>query len=282
MLDPTPSSRGWLCYVSDLHLLLLFALVLRIIFIYLGCFLDRNSISYTDVDYHVFTDAAEFIVQGMESLINICHILLISHLIVGKSPYERFGYRYPPVIGLLLVPGVYYNIPILGKLLFSLFDVLNVYMIYQIINSTKIIGDDNNNYKKNISVLLALSWAINPLAINICTRGNADSITNFIALTLLYLIQVKRNNFLSGILYGFLIYFRIYPIIYSLPIVLFIRGVDHTSAIRDIFSFHNAYKLMHFFHSALAMMLICTSLSYSVYGDQYLSDALYYHAQRYY
>ncbi len=78
-MDHMFSSRGWLYYVSDLHLLLLFALVLRIIFIYLGCFLDRYSISYTDVDYHVFTDAAEFIVQGMESLINICHISLISH-----------------------------------------------------------------------------------------------------------------------------------------------------------------------------------------------------------
>ncbi len=153
-------------------------------------------------------------------------------------------------------------------------------MIYNIINSTKI-SNGNYNYRKNISLLLALSWAFNPLAINICTRGNADSVTNLVALMLLYLVQVKKNNVIGGVLYGFFIYFRIYPIIYSLAIALFILGIDHISTFREIFSVRYVRHLICFFHGAIATMLICISLSYYNYGDKYLSNALYYHAQRY-
>ena len=152
-------------------------------------------------------------------------------------------------------------------------------MMYKIVNSTKV-SSGTDNYRRNISLLLALSWALNPLAVNICTRGNADSVTNLVALMLLYLVQVKKNNVVSGILYGFFIYFRIYPIIYALAIALFILRIDHISTFREIFSIPRA--LICFFHSAIATMLICISLSYSIYGDKYLSDALYHHAQRYY
>ena len=45
--------------------------------------------------------------------------------------------------------------------------------------------------------LVAWFWALNPLAINICTRGSADSITNCMVLALLYqLMQRSKYSYL--------------------------------------------------------------------------------------
>ena len=50
--------------------------------------------------------------------------------------------------------------------------------------------------------LVAWFWALNPLAINICTRGSADSITNCMVLALLYQLMQRSK-------YPNLIYFII-------------------------------------------------------------------------
>ena len=41
---------------------------------------------------------------------------------------------------------------------------------------------------------VAWFWALNPLAINICTRGSADSITNCMVLALLYLLMQQSKH----------------------------------------------------------------------------------------
>ena len=47
--------------------------------------------------------------------------------------------------------------------------------------------------------LVAWFWALNPLAINICTRGSADSITNCMVLALLY--QLMQRSKYSNLIY---------------------------------------------------------------------------------
>ena len=70
---------------------LLIGLVLRILLIAFGSFVDHActwcsftfplaiSLNYTDIDYHVFSDAASLILQG-------------------QSPYFRETYRYTPLL----------------------------------------------------------------------------------------------------------------------------------------------------------------------------------------
>jgi GPI transamidase subunit PIG-U len=56
------------------------------------------------------------------------------------------------------------------------------------------------------SCSVAWLWALNPLAINICTRGSADSLTNCLVLALIYYLmqQSKRFSFFYlNSLYGF-------------------------------------------------------------------------------
>ena len=62
----------------DIHSLLLFSAIFRVILIVYGEWQDAHmEVRYTDVDYLVFSDAAAL-------------------MAVGDSPYKRTTYRYSP------------------------------------------------------------------------------------------------------------------------------------------------------------------------------------------
>jgi phosphatidylinositol glycan class M len=85
--------------VSEKRLLLL-AAALRIFFIAFGQWQDAHmEVPYTDIDYHVFSDAAALLAKG-------------------RSPFERETYRYSPLLALFLVPNILLH-PAWGKVLFS-------------------------------------------------------------------------------------------------------------------------------------------------------------------
>lgn len=76
----------------------------RLAVVFYGIFHDHwFRVPFTDVDYHVFSDAAQ-------------------HVAMGGSPYDRHTYRYPPLLAWLLVPNCLH--PVWGKILFSALDLL--------------------------------------------------------------------------------------------------------------------------------------------------------------
>lgn len=84
--------------------LLYLAIAIRAVLIMFGRWQDSNlDVSYTDVDYMVYSDAAQFICQG-------------------DSPYNRSTYRYTPLLAWLLVPNCV--LPEYGKILFSAYDIM--------------------------------------------------------------------------------------------------------------------------------------------------------------
>ena len=88
-----------------LKLLYCFAALLRALLVLYAELHDRTSpVKYTDIDYFVFSDAAEYVAQG-------------------RSPYERHTYRYTPFLALLLVPNALAR-AVWGKALFCLADLL--------------------------------------------------------------------------------------------------------------------------------------------------------------
>ncbi|KAJ1442116.1 PIG-M-domain-containing protein [Ochromonadaceae sp. CCMP2298] len=128
------------------------ALALRFAFVLLGSFLDSSlqGLQYTDIDYYVFSDAASLVRQG-------------------ESPYERATYRYPPLLALLLVPNVLFSA--FGKVLFCLADALMVFEI--------------RRFHPHPHQGLCWMWALNPMSVNLCSRGSADSITNLLVVRVL-------------------------------------------------------------------------------------------------
>ena len=241
------------------------ALILRIVFIIIGYCLDSSGggLQYTDIDYHVFSDAAELVAKGL-------------------SPYERSSYRYPPVLALLLVPNVYFNA--FGKILFSIADSSIIFEL----------GNLLEHLDPHRSSLYCWLWVFNIASINICTRGSADSITNYLVLLSLRLVicskPSKPQNELVGMVLGVLVYLRVYPVIY-LPAYVFYGIItsittnrqvkegrvtyDYLKCLRAVA--HNTWVL---FLSTFVTLALLMAVSYHYYREDYLQNAVLYHLSR--
>lgn len=96
-----------------------------------------RGVRYTDIDYDVFTDAAE-------------------HVAYGRSPYDRHTYRYTPFLARLLalpyqysggVLGVMLSVRYFGKILFCVADVICGYIIVLLRRQRR---RSNSTYDTNI------------------------------------------------------------------------------------------------------------------------------------
>ncbi|XP_054284926.1 GPI mannosyltransferase 1-like [Macrosteles quadrilineatus] len=215
-----------------------------------------SEVQYTDIDYKVFTDAAR-------------------HVFKSESPYERYTYRYTPLIAYMLTPNVFFH-PAWGKFLFSILDVVVAILI------KKIVSLQYPNVSESMCVKCALAWLYNPLAIVISTRGNGDSLAAvLVILTILFL--KKENYFLAGVIHGVAIHTRLYPIAFSLAMYSSIPSdykCSKTSFSKIIKLFiPNSKRLKLVFGCVLALSWL-TFMFYKLYGYTYLDESLLFHLRR--
>ena len=218
----------------------------------------QNVVKYTDIDYVVFTDAAR----------NVWN---------GGSPYDRHTYRYTPLIAWMLVPNVTVT-PLFGKLVFSSCDVLIGYLIYEILRAmpSKLASQTNEMAKMS-----AILWLYFPLTVNICTRGSAESIIIVLVLLTLLLYQRKRY-FATGLMLGISIHFKMYPVIFSLPLYTALQD----ERMRKTTSNWVTKQLMP--NSARIRLVIGTTMTfvgltgicYFAYGWKFLNDTYLHHISR--
>ncbi|GAB68321.1 mannosyltransferase [Plasmodium cynomolgi strain B] len=176
-------------------LVLLLGIIVRVIIYYYSLWHDNNfDVKFTDVDYYVYSDAAKYVLRN-------------------ESPYKRYTYRYTPLLAYLMVPNFFFHFSF-GKILFSSFDFLIAIVLIRIL---RIKYPACKNYIFYVSL-----WILNPMVIIISIRGNADCIPClFVLLTLLCIYQKKI--YLAAIFYGLAVNFKIYPIIYALPLMLYLN-----------------------------------------------------------
>ena len=189
-------------------LLFLIAAIVRVTLIVYGNFHDLYfKVKYTDIDYVVFSDAARYIING-------------------TSPYRRATYRYTPLLAFLMTPNSLLH-PSFGKIFFSLCDLIVGWLIVEINKQSlgkysTVSGDATQISKiKTRTIFSLFLWLFNPLSMTISTRGNAESFQAVLVLAALLCIM-KRYDFIGGLFFGFAVHFKIYPVIFSLPISLYI------------------------------------------------------------
>lgn len=176
------------------------AILIRALFLVYGEWQDLNcSVKFTDIDYHVFSDAAQ-------------------HVVDGRSPYLRPTYRYTPLLAILLTLN-HYLFYSFGKVLFVLCDLGVALLIHQVLCLRGVA-----RFKRVVSISL---WLLNPLTAAVSSRGNAESLIAVLVLLTLYLVLCKRL-YLSAIFFGLSVHMKVFPIIYSLPLFLFIDE-DYTT-----------------------------------------------------
>uniref|UniRef100_A0A2P2HXA1 GPI alpha-1,4-mannosyltransferase I, catalytic subunit n=1 Tax=Hirondellea gigas TaxID=1518452 RepID=A0A2P2HXA1_9CRUS len=227
----------------------LLALLMRAVLIVYGEYHDQhNSVHYTDVDYHVLTDAARY----------VCN---------GGSPYERHTYRYTPLLAWLMIPNVLYNMAI-GKIIFCALDCVAAAIIYK----THLI----HGQTKHSAVKCSLLWLYNPIVIGISTRGSAESVVVTVVLLVYYLCQ-QNKVILTGIFLGVAIHLKIYPIIYSLPIYL---SLEEECGKNWWERFYPTTARLKLALAAVFSFVALTWTCYILYGFDYIQESYLYHVTR--
>lgn len=75
-------------------------------------------------------------------------------------------------------------------------------------------------------------WLLNPFVATISTRGSAESILAVIVLLTFYLLMTRRV-ISAAFVFGFSVHFKIYPILYALPILLFFDNAPDNARARS-------------------------------------------------
>lgn len=242
------------------------------------------GVAYTDIDYHVFTDAAQ-------------------HVAAGRTPYDRHTYRYTPflaaILSLLPQEG--------GRYLFCVADAICGWMVIQLRRSNRIQTDCSSSFITP-ALMDALWWMYNPLAINICTRGSAESFMVLLPVLLtVWLVQPNSmlpkwlRACLAGAVHGVGVHSKLYPIIYSLSYMAYFATTDSdmesdSSATVKSFPWTEPKRLWRLtttwinrlLQPAPMLFLVWTILSFASltyaavqwYGEKALQEGLLYHLSR--
>lgn len=247
-LGSRSGSRSGATELIQIHMVIGF--LIRVGLVVYGEHHDRHSaLKYTDVDYHVFTDAAR-------------------EVAAGSSPFHRHTYRYTPFLAWMLLPNVYVHF-VFGKLLFSVLDCLASRLIYEILML--------EGQTKAMSLKCCFLWLYNPLVMGVSTRGSAEAVMAILILLTLYMMK-HRLSLLAGFLLGTAIHFKLYPIIYCLPLYLSLSN----NPPQDYFwrSFLPNYSKMRLCLGAVVSFFGLTGVGLAMYGEQYLEEAFLYHFSR--
>lgn len=228
--------------------MLALALVERLGFLAWGAYQDRHMVpKFTDIDYKVFTDAAQFVAYG-------------------ESPYMRDTYRYTPLLAWMLLPTAHEHLFAFGKLVFVCGDLVAGYLM---IRTFLYMNRHNAAFTERDACVLASLWLLNPMVSAISTRGSSEGLLGAIVMLFLWLATTRRF-FLSGLAGGFAIHFKIYPFIY-VPTLLWWMGPPRLVLTRQRLAFVLGLALAFFGWSGLM---------YAIYGQEYLTHSWIYHVIR--
>lgn len=236
------------------HLIIAFAI--RLGFIIYGEHHDKvATVPYTDIDYRVFTDAARHVIS-YESPYNrhtyryspLIALLLIPNVLL----HESFGKVLFSVVDILvgcLIRVIVKNIYKTYMQHVAPIQIENVHKTLPAISNcsgtekwgvkqgSRSRRKNKSSIFKNVKVnkdrkvkndidvtadMCMCIWLYNPLSIAIATRGNSDSIAGFLVLSVLYYLQVKQSYFIAGVIHGIAVHVRLYPIIYSLSLFMYL------------------------------------------------------------
>ncbi|KAL0046629.1 hypothetical protein WJX82_005767 [Trebouxia sp. C0006] len=211
-------------------------------------------VKYTDIDYNVFTDAAAFLVKGL-------------------SPYDRSTYRYSPLLAWALVPNVLLH-PMWGKALFCAADLLAARLIEGLLTANKVC-------KKQTRASVAC-WLFNPFTVTISTRGSGEALVTVQILLMLNCL-LQGQTMAAAMLLGLAVHWRVYPIIYSLPIILWLP-----SSVTNKHTRTNVMKMQDmlsrdricFASTSAATFVLLGAACYAAYGDPFLQETYLYHSGR--
>lgn len=245
------------------------------------------GVAYTDVDYHIFVDAA-------------------NHVQEGRSPYDRHTYRYTPFLAFILSKLPWTETT--SRYLFCIADTICGWILLKYRRSKR---DESGTSTKSItnqsesSPILSLElqdalwWLYNPLAINICTRGSSESfqvlLPVLLTITTVTSGQISWSRaLLAGFWHGVAVHSKLYPIIYTLSYMAYFaprikanKSNGNQSTMQRVTSYVMTWarrllkpEPLIFFAAFSATFALLTYLAVYWYGETALQEGLLYHFSR--
>lgn len=311
-----------LCYFTqgavemDARTLFKIATLVRVLLLAVGHIQDATlEVPYTDVDYLVFTDASRYVGEdfGRNSFCtvrtgtNVSPTCFLYRFITrGDSPYERDTYRYSPLVAWTLIPNVLVH-PMIGKCIFAAGDLLAGWLIREVLLP--------HGYSEDACLFSMSVWLFNPYTMTISTRGSCESLVSIMMLTVLYCLS-RGSVCVAAATYGLATHLRIYPVIYALPLIIFLGNMYHDelalgqcSKLRlrrtavaslkeksrdlELLQGNSVAKLvlqnlghlatrerLKFACVSAGIFLMCGFICYLMYGVEFLHEAFLYHLSR--
>ncbi|KAJ9099304.1 hypothetical protein QFC21_004185 [Naganishia friedmannii] len=196
-----------------------------------GEYHDRHSVlKYTDIDYRVFSDAVHALWTPDPQSGNLARGPLTRWMgwTVG-DPYTRATYRYTPLLAVLLSP---IHIlpsplgPIFGKVLFSFISSFTIpSLLLRLSNAERQRNPATERSSAPPDWLIHGIWTLNPMILNINTRGSSEAL--LVVLVLGALVALKEQRLRTcAILWGASIHWKLYPVIYASSLFMVLQRMD--------------------------------------------------------
>lgn len=246
--------------ISPTHLFI-FSILLRIGFFLFGLYQDAYlPVKYTDIDYLVFSDAAQYVSNG-------------------GSPYLRETYRYTPLLAWMLLPNSQPYLYSFGKFIFMISDLVTGWIIMKLLVQQKQLTS------RKVLIFSSL-WLLNPMVITISTRGSSESVLTVLIMTSIYLLLIKESLLGSAVFMGLAIHFKIYPIIYLPAIMLYLTAHPRSSTAESLISTRIPvicwidWKNITYLVVTLITVTGLNAMMYFIYGFEFLEHSYLYHLTR--
>ncbi|GAA5910133.1 hypothetical protein JCM5296_001968 [Sporobolomyces johnsonii] len=240
---------------------LIAAAVFRAGLILWGTYQDAVSpVRYTDIDYFVFSDAATCLLAPTSPNCSPARGRLAPAWM--GDPYSRSTYRYTPLLSILVAPNSL--LPVFGKVLFSLCDLLVGTMLYRLLRS-------RGSSPKTANRTVAIAWLLNPMIANISTRGSSESVVGALVVGVLALAEEGRWD-ATAVLYGVAVHFKLFPVIYGSSLLV-------ATAFPTGRTFSLARTARFVLLSFAAFMALNVPL-YLIWGEPFLDETFLYHLRR--
>lgn len=114
------------------------------------------------------------------------------------SPYERATFRYTPLLPVLLSP-VHVH-PLLGKVILSIFSLC----VPSLLLAPPLSSSPFATH---------LIWSLNPMVLNITTRGSSEAILSVIVVGALSLF-LRGKETAAAVVWAFAVHWKVYPVVY--------------------------------------------------------------------
>ncbi|KAJ3744853.1 GPI mannosyltransferase 1 [Lentinula detonsa] len=251
------------------HNVLILSIFIRVALILYSEWHDvRSLVKYTDIDYHVFTDAARFLIHPGPGDKNKAQGYL-GYLANFGDPYSRETYRYTPLLALIVSPNDWLH-PSFGKYLFAACDIINGIILYNLLISS--ILPKTHNVAKIATTYTALHL-LNPMVFSISTRGSSESILSLFVLLTLY-GALKNRWDMAAVMLGLSVHWKIYPVIYGFSCISALANTKH--GLGRLLN----WKIVRFGVLSVSTFLILSGICYLIWGYPFLYESYLYHLHR--